>query len=206
MPAPEDPHALAETENGKVLEAYTFADVEIAFKVLILNGGNVKKTLEILADEGLSVERITLRDWRERMFPQRYRELRYELGAVVSEEMAGRAMERAMQADDAEDQYLAMAIEKLDEVSPDKLAPGVLALSKAKAENISKAQLLRERPTEIREVRDTAELLDVLRRAGVLNRDPVAHTDIEAEVLPEPQPEEGEELRKRISARLRPSE
>jgi hypothetical protein len=172
MPAPEDMHALAETEKGRVLDQYTFGDIETTFKTLILNGGNIPRTKQILADEGLTLGYDTIRQWRDRWFPQRYREIRSELAPELSEEVAAKAMERAIQADDAEELYLRHAVQRVEEVSPDKLAPGVLALAKAKAENIDKAQLLRDRPTEIKEVRDTAALLDVLRRAGVINRDP----------------------------------
>jgi hypothetical protein len=200
---PDDLNALAETEKGRVLDEFTFADIELALKVLILRGGALQDTCDLLAEEGIVITADQLRHWRDHAFAGRYIELRSEMAPQISEEVASRAMERAIQADDAEALYIAAAGEKVDDVSPDKLAASVLALAKAKAENITKAQLLRERPTEIRGSTDTSELLEVLRRNGVLAHDPRTHEDIvDAEVVEEEPEPEPDELKERIRAKL----
>jgi hypothetical protein len=199
---PDDLNALAETEKGSVLDNYTFADVELSLKVLILCA-SVAKTVKLLADEGIVITKNQLVHWRDSAFSSRYIELRSELAPQLSEEVAARALERAIQADDAEALYIAAAADKIDDVSPDKLAASVLALAKAKGENITKAQLLRDRPTEIRGSTDTSELLEVLRKHGVLAHDPRTHEDlvVDAEVVEEPEPEE-DALKAQIRAKL----
>lgn len=204
MPKPDDLAALAETEKGRVLDDFTFADVELALKVLILRGGGLAETVKLLAEEGIVISRDALRYWRDHAFASRYIELRSELAPQLSEEVAARALERAIQADDAEALYIAAAAEKIDDVSPDKLAASVLALAKAKGENITKAQLLRDRPTEIRGSSDTSELLEVLRKHKVLAHDPRTHEDlvVDAEVVEESPPEEVDDLKEQIRAKL----
>ena len=160
------------TERGTKLDKFTEDEVELSLRLLALAGGDVKQTVGALADEGIIVQHNQLRYWRDIAFPIKYGELRATLANDIGEDIAGRALERALQADEAERLYLDAAVEKLEEVSPDRLANSVLSLARAKGENVEKAQLLRNRPTEIREVRDTAEILDVLAREGVLVRDP----------------------------------
>jgi hypothetical protein len=168
---------LAVTERGTQLQNFTEADVELSLRLLVLSGGSVKKTVEALAEEGVLIEHDKLRYFRDVAFPSRYNELRRELSNDIGEELAGRALERAMALDDAEGVYVEKAVDKIDEVSPDRLAAAALSLAKAKGENIEKAQLLRNRPTEIRETRDTAEILDLLKREGVLITDPRLEAD-----------------------------
>ena len=203
MPEPTDPNALAVSERGKTMDV-TWAVVELALKVLIIRGNKVRETVAILREQDIRVSSEQIRGWRDTSFPGRYAELRTEMAPVLSEEVAARAMERAIQTDDVEALYIEAAEKKLEDVSPDKLAASVLALSKAKAENISKAQLLRDRPTEIKKSSDTVELLEVLRRHGVLTQDPRTHEEIlEAEVVAE-EDAEHEALRDRIKAKLSP--
>lgn len=163
---------LAVTERGNKLVDHTEADVVLALRLLVLTGGSTRKTLDALADEGIVLTSDQLRYWRDVSFPTRYAEIRRELANDVGEQIAGRAMERALALQEAEDTYVAKAVEKVDDVSPDKLAASALALARAKSENVGTAQLLRNRPTEIVERRDTAELLELLAREGVLVTDP----------------------------------
>lgn len=164
--------SVAVTERGTKLDKFTEDDIELSLRLLALAGGDVGQTVGTLADEGIIVQHNQLRYWRDVAFPLKYGEIRALHANDIGEDIAGRALERALQADEAERVYLEAAVEKLDEVPAERLAPNALALAKAKGENVEKAQLLRNRPTEIREVRDTAEILDVLAREGVLVRDP----------------------------------
>jgi hypothetical protein len=165
-------HELATTERGTRLDKFTEGDVNLALRMLILNGGNVGQTCRQLAEEGITLESAQLRYWRDVAFIRRHSELRLELARDVGEDIAGRAMERAIEYDDAQAVYVRAAVEKIDDVDPNRLAPNAASLAKGMAENIEKAQLLRNKPTEIRETRDTAELLDFLRKSGVLKADP----------------------------------
>ena len=165
-------HELAITERGTRLDKYTEGEVNLALRTLILSGGDVKGTVGALAEEGIVIKHDALRYWRDVAFSARYYKLREELAQTVGEEVAGRAMERALQADEAESRFIEKAVEKIEDVSPDRLASAARDLSGVKASNIEKAQLLRNKPTEIRETRDTGEILDQLRRLGILTGDP----------------------------------
>jgi hypothetical protein len=86
----------------------------------------------------------------------------------VGEEVAGRAMEQALQEDEAERLFVERALDRLDEIPTRDLAASARNMAQAKALNVTKAQLLRDRPTEIKETRSVPELLAVLKDAGVL--------------------------------------
>jgi hypothetical protein len=102
------------------------------------------------------------------------------MGREVAEKIAGSALERAMEADEAEALYIAKAVERVDEVDPNHLAKNALALSNAKGSNIEKAQLLKNMPTSITKV-DLGESIGVLERLGVVEKDET----IDAEVVEE---------------------
>ena len=174
---------LAVTERGTTLKGHTEEQVDLALKTLVLSGGSIKKAQAILGEEGLVVSADAYRYWRDVAFPSRYQAIRAELTNAAGDELAARAMQRAKDADEAEAEYIRLALEKAGEVSPDKLTKAALDLAKAKGENIAKSQLLRNRPTEIKETRDVGELLDALKAEGLLKGDP--RTEIEAEVIEE---------------------
>lgn len=175
----ESPRAV--TERGKRI-ARTEDEVKAALRLLVLNGGEVRRTSKQLRDEGLPVKEQTLGWWRDRSFPRLYMQIRKEMGAEVSEKIAGNALERALEADHAEKLYLQEAANKVGEVSPDHIAKNAAALANAKAANIERAQTLRHEPNQIVETRDMGELVGVLERLGVAERSDEA---IDAEVVGE---------------------
>lgn len=173
----ENPRAV--TERGKRI-ARTEDEVKASLRLLILNGGECRRTAKQLRDEGLPVKEQTLAWWRDRSFPRLYMQLRKELGREVSEKIAGNALERALEADGAEKAYLAEAIARVAEVTPDHLAKNALALANAKATNIEKAQTLRHEPSQIVEV-DVNASIEVLERLGVVEKP--KHIDVESEEI-----------------------
>ncbi len=160
---PVEPTQWAISERGRQIR-HSDAEVDLALKLLVLNGGKTIVTEEQLLSENVRVHRNTLRTWRDFAFPRRFAQIRHELGREVTEEIAGRALEKAFLADDAEKKYLEEAIAKLHEVDPNHLAKNAQALSNAKSNNIQVAQLLRDRPTEITEHRGLEELVGTLAR------------------------------------------
>lgn len=178
QPSP-DPHDVAEregvrwavTERGRRLQ-YTEEEVENALKIVVLNGGSHLKAASFLREEGIDLKATTLAKWRDRSFPRLYLRLRKELSREIGEDIAGRALERALQADNAEALYLQAAAEKVDQVDPNHLAKNAFALANAKGHNIEKAQLLRHEPTEIVETRDIGDLVGVLERLKVIEQEP----------------------------------
>lgn len=141
----------ATTERGGKLQ-YTEAEVELGLRLMILNGGNATLTAKMLKEQGIRASKASLLKWRSTLFPRLYRKLMTEMGREVGEEIAGRAYERAIQADKAEEAYLAKAEEKLDEVPAKDLAKSVQALAMAKEKNVSVGRLLKEQPTSIEKV------------------------------------------------------
>lgn len=174
----ESPWAV--TERGKVIHK-TEAEVKAALRLLALNGGQQRITTKQLRDEGFPIKEQTLAWWRDRSFPRLYMQIRKELQGDIAEEIAGRAMERAREADDAQRAYLQASMQKVDEVSPDHLAKNALALANAQSVNIEKAQLLRGQPTSIEEV-DVNVSIEVLERLGVAEKQP-KHIDVDSEEI-----------------------
>ena len=170
----------AVSERGRHIR-HTDDEVNLALKLVVLNGGRLKNTSEQLEEEGFVISRNTLRDWRDKAFPRRYAQIRHELGKDVTEEMAGRALERALEADNAEKAYIEAAVKRLAEVDATHLAKNALALANAKSNNIQASQLLRDRPTQITETRSVDDLVGVLERLGVAKKDEA----ITAEVVEE---------------------
>jgi hypothetical protein len=87
----------------------------------------------------------------------------------------------AMRVDDATKKYVLEALQRLHDVDPEHLAKNVLALTQAMGINVEKAQLLRDRPTEIKEVRSADENIRILQRLGMLKKADV----VDAEVVEE---------------------
>jgi hypothetical protein len=184
---------LAVTEKGSTLQKYTEADVDAVLRALILTGGSTAKTEKIVKESGISITRNAITYWRDHAFARRYFELRSELGRDVGEEIAARGMETAMKADSAEKRLIdeLMSVIESGEYDEKILAPALAAVAKAKDVAIKNSQLLRDRPTEIKQTRDVPELLAILERTGVFDRvgsaspmiEPVEAESVEVEVV-----------------------
>lgn len=176
------PRNVTETENGGAVSRSP-EEIDVCLKVLILNGGDCKNTALQLKEEGIKTTRGTLADWRDKKFPRRYAQLRRELGRDVSEEVAGRALERALELSKAEELYIEQAVQKIGEVEPNHLARSAYALSNAKKQNVENAQLLRSQPTSIVRV-DLDDAVKTLERLNVAESiDGEAEEIVDAEVL-----------------------
>jgi len=170
----------AESERGRVIR-HSDDEVNLALKLIVLNGGRLKNAAEQLQDEGFAIHRNTLRDWRDKAFPRRFAQIRHELAPQVTEDIAARSLERALEADAAEQEYIKAAVDRLGEVDATHLAKNALALANAKANNIHSAQLLRDKPTQIVETRNPEEMVAVLERLGVAERDKPKQVENEAD-------------------------
>jgi hypothetical protein len=132
-------------------------------------GGKSKRTADQLAEEGVEVNAEALRSWRDRSFPQRYAEIRRELGHDVGERVAGQALERALQADELL-QNCSRSPRKSSTTSHPLTLLNRPTPSPKPSRRIPNAQLLRDRPTEITEVRSVEENLATLERCGVIKK------------------------------------
>lgn len=178
----DDIDPIARNERGNLVK-HTESEVTTALKLLVINGNNAKLTAEMLAEEGLKVERETLASWRDKQFPRRYHQIRSELAPTISEEIAGRAFERAMQADEAAQLYLEEAVARLKDVPPEHLAKNFQAIIAGYGQLIEKAQTLRGEPNQIEAVIDISDSIQTLERLEVLKR--AEAIDVEAQELPD---------------------
>ena len=156
----------AMSERGMTVR-HTEEEVETALRYLALNGGKAAVTEEQLLSENIHINRRQLGTWRDQSFPHLYLKLRHDLGREIGKGVAGDALERAKEALEAQQIYTNAAVERVGEVPPEHLSKGALALAQAASQTIEKHQLLEERPTEIVETRDVADLLGTLERLGV---------------------------------------
>lgn len=173
------PAHRTETERNGYVE-HPEDVVEGVLKLLIANGGQSLVTAEQLKEEGLDLDRRTLESWKKTQFPRLYMRLRKDLGREVGEQIAGRALERALEADEAQQKYIEAAVDRLPEVDANHLAKNALALANAKGQDIEKAALLRGQPTERVEV-DINASIEVLERLKVV--EPARHIEVEAEEI-----------------------
>ena len=156
------PESIAITDQNTPAR-YSDAEVNGVLKLLALNGGNVVTTHEQLEHAGLPpVSRSSLTKWRDHSFRSRYFEIRREAADAVSEELAGRSLERAMQADEVQAKLLERMAGEVENIGPEALAGSIRSLAQSKASDVEKAQLLRDKPTEITEHRSVKELMGIL--------------------------------------------
>ena len=175
-----EPPKFAVSERGKKLGVLESV-VDEVLKLLAANGGNSKLTAQQLAEQGSPITYGQVRHWKTIGFPHRYLMMCEQLQRQIGEGLAGKALERAIEADAAQSEYIRKAVEKIDEVPAEHLAKNALALANAKASDIQMSQLLRDRPTEIQRV-DVRGTIGVLERLGVVERNPKV---VDAEVVEE---------------------
>lgn len=165
------PIEWAVTERNRRIE-FTTDEVEAALTLLAANGGKPKRTAEQLAEQGLEVAAEALRSWRDRSFPKRYEAIRREQRRDIGEKIAGQAFERVLEADELLAKLLKETEDKLGTIPPAHLAKAVQSIAQAKSANIQDAQLLRDQPTEIKEVRGIDECFATLERYNVIPKRP----------------------------------
>ena len=169
------PYAI--TERG-TRARYDDSTVDLALELVARAGGKVSVAESQLASEGIPISRGTLETWVEHSFPQRYWQIRKDLGEDVSEDVAGRALERARRADEAQALVLEETIAKYKEISPDALPKAAQSLATAKKQDIEMSQLLRNKPTSRPQI-DIKGTIASLERLGVVEK------AIDAEVVDE---------------------
>jgi len=174
------PVEWAVSERGREIR-HSVQEVDLALKLMALNGGKTMVTETMLLAENIRVHRNTLRVWRDETFPRRYAQIRAEMGQEVTEEVAGRALERALEADDATHAYIKEAKAKVGQVSPAHLAKNAQALANAESQLVQTAQLLRDRPTSITEDRSLGDLVGTLVKLGVAEADGVIDGEVVGE-------------------------
>lgn len=157
---------FATTEGGARIDA-TVTEVETALRALALTGNRAKEASELLIESGVPVKPERLKKWRDKQFKHLFWKIRKELSPQIAEDLAGRAFETAIQADEAKRVYLQKAVEKVDRVNPTHLAKNYAALAQGAAQDIERAQVLRHEPNEIIENRDVASMLKELESLGV---------------------------------------
>lgn len=170
-----DDSAPAVTEPGAVLHEHSEKNVNDALAFLVLTA-SPRRASKIMEDLGHPVSERTLKHWRDHSFRTRYYNIRREMAADIGEEIAGRAFERALEADEVQATMIERLGDTVAEIDAKDLPRGIQALANVKASEIEKAQLLRDKPTEIVEQRSISELFVELKAAGVIVEDAIEGT------------------------------
>lgn len=165
---------------------YTEEEIERGLLVLALNGGRVHKASQELAHLGHTIPHSTLTDWRDGIHADRYAQLAADAQAKVRERVAA-AHERVVFA--ATDHQLA-ALDQfrthLDHgnIPRDKLAGDIRNLATVAGINADKANIARDRPTQVVEHRGSDELYAAMKGMGIDVIDGEAQEIQDAEEVP----------------------
>ncbi len=175
------------TEAGGKLTDHTIEDVEFALRLYAYNGGNASSTAATLETTyGIKVHPATIRNWSERLFPQRFVQIQKELQTEITDRVAGKIADVAHQQVDLQAKWTEhLADQPLDDITPDKLASGLRSIAQATSSNIEKAQLLRDQPTAI--VKHTPDdALKFLKDLGIfVEGEAVEEADVVEETNPQ---------------------
>lgn len=169
---------FAITERG-TRTRYPESVIDLALRLHVMAGGRSTVAADQLQSEGINIARQTIENWVNHSFPQRYWQIRKDLGEEISEDVAGRALERARRADEAQALVLEETINNVKQISPDALPKAAQALANSKKQDIEMSQLLRNKPTSRPQI-DIKGTIASLERLGVVEK------AIEAEVVEEP--------------------
>jgi hypothetical protein len=164
---PTDASAPAVTESGRTIHEHSEKDVTDALNFLVLTA-SPKRAATLMCDLGHDISERKLKHWRDHAFRTRYYNIRRELAQEIGEELAGKAFERALQADEVQATMIERLGSEVAEIDAKDLPKGIQALASAKSSDIEKAQLLRDKPTSIEEKRSVTELFAELRSLNVV--------------------------------------
>lgn len=152
------------TEEGATLKGYTLEDVEFILRLLAYNNTNYTRSSAILErDYGIKIHPTTLRKWVSSSYVQRYVQVQTELGNEINKKLATKTTDLAAKAVEAQDLALDRTINRISEISDDKLPSAVAALAGAASKSIESSALLNDRPTQIIKYKNPDEALKFLR-------------------------------------------
>lgn len=140
--------------------AYDKPTIERALAEVAYTGGSCTIASRRLRDAGLDIPRQTLEFWKTEGHTQLYAEIQAEVAPRIRERVADECESLAVAYAQAERDTLAtFSPQDLDA----KDRPGAIRnLATAKAINVDKMQLLRDKPTTIVQKQDAEELLRAL--------------------------------------------
>ena len=158
----------ATTENGTSLHRFTLPDVELALRIVALNGGNVNKSVAILETEyNLHITVATLNKYRKVSFPRLYTEIQNELRKKIGDSLSNQLIENAYFAADTTESIIARLSSEYEEIPTKELGKVAKELAGVSSQSIDKAQILRGMPNTIIEERNPEMIIEDLKRLGV---------------------------------------
>jgi hypothetical protein len=161
---------------------FTTEQVDGALLTLAMLGGSTEKAGKELRAAGMNVTSRTLREWREKLYPGRYRDLCQRHARDIEGVIVRGSRAIAVRADEVT--MLALEKARAQLKAGEARDPASVARNAAvtKAVNIDKMMLLEGRPTQVTEHRDADELMRAIRaRVTVLDKEAA----IDAEVIAE---------------------
>ena len=162
------PVQKAVTDVGTKSNNFTTADVELALRVLALNGGNYSKTSrELEKIHNLPIDSATLSKWRKVSFANRYDEIAVELRKTIGDSLSNRLIENASLAADTTHELITTLADNQADLETEDLSKVAKDLASISGTSIEKAALLRGQPTDIVEERKPELILEELKKLGV---------------------------------------
>ncbi len=157
----------ANRHDGKSLsrQGYTEEEIDRGLTELALCGGNARRASRQLAQRGYHFRHPTLYKWLT-LHADRYEAVRREILPRIREVIATQSEDLAREYGFTEAELLERLREKMDELKPDQLGNTIRNVATSRGIATDKANVMRDRPTEIREVRSADDILRSGRRWG----------------------------------------
>ncbi len=166
--------------------SYSEEDVERGLVAVALAAGNTRQASRQLKAQGRSIPRGTLQTWTARVYAERYEFVRRAVLPRIREAMAVETEDLARAYAEAERLTLEKFRAELPNLRAHEAASALRNLATSRGISTDKANVLRDRPAQITETRDVAEILSALRQLGVTVEAPHGQPVPERKALPSP--------------------
>lgn len=159
-------------EHAEIVQSnrmqYDVETVELALRVIVLNGGNCSRAARQLLNHGYDIGRRTLTHWKDETHATRYEQVLAEVRAELDKSVADTSMAIADESQEVTALMVRDLKEKFVDMEARDLARSVQALAQASATQVQTARLLKDQPTSINELRPPSEILADLKDAGII--------------------------------------
>jgi hypothetical protein len=170
-------------DHPAAMEAAQREEVDVAMRTLAALFGDVYATARVLDEQSVTfVSPELLAEWRQGQHRELYEKYADELAPGLEEAIIRRQRELAARATALEDRLLGRIEKELNDRTLNNTPQALAAVTKAKQTAVDKLFTLTQRPTQITETRNAADIVRQLEALRVLV--PIGPAvDVEAEVV-----------------------
>ena len=147
---------------------YTHEQVDRGLLAVAACAGNSAEASRRLGDQGLEIPARTLRAWRCETYPERYVELANAHGHEIEEILVARTREVSLKAAEAELLAIDKTVEELEAGNARDPSASARNLATVRGIGTDKLALLTGRPTHRVEQRTSDDIMDRLRKYGMV--------------------------------------